>query len=235
MSKELMNTMSGLVKQMNLQELIELDNTVRRALKSQHNWFNAERPGWDAYGCFLAYAASLRGSCVRRKVGAVVMDVDNNVLSTGYNGKGSGLTNCADDPCAGANGAPGTALDACEAIHAETNAIMRVTDRSKIHTLYATCSPCVHCVDTLLGTPCKRIVFSEEYSHNEESKRRWLKAGREWVHYKGPSNWTEINEPPALFPPISTQHSSIGQLKSEMVCKGGCGCANPTKQNTLSA
>lgn len=224
MSNELMNNVRGLVKQMNLQDLIELDNTVRRALKSQHNWFNAERPDWDAYGSFLAFAASLRGSCVRRKVGAVIMDAENNVLSTGYNGKGSGLTNCAIDPCAGANGAPGTALDACEAIHAETNAIMRVTDRTKIHTLYATCSPCVHCVDTLLGTSCKRIVFSEEYAHNEESKRRWLKAGREWVHYEGPKNWTEINEAPKLFLPATASG-----------CGSGCGCNSSSKQNTLSA
>lgn len=201
------------VSGMNLQQLIELDNAVRKALKTQHAWFNTERPDWDAYGSFLAFAASLRGSCMRRKVGAVIMDVNNNVLATGYNGKGSGLTNCADEPCAGATAGSGTALDACEAIHAETNALMRVKDRNLIHTAYVTCSPCVHCVDTLLGTPCKRIVFSEEYPHNEESKRRWEKAGREWVHYKGPEekSWTLINEKPMAFPPTSG-------------CSGKCGC-----------
>lgn len=239
MSKELMNTMSGLVKQMNLQELIELDNLVRRALKSQHNWFNTDRPSWDAYGCFIAYAVSLRGSCVRRRAGAVIMDEEHSILSTGYNGKGSNLSNCVDDPCKGASAASGTSLSDCEAIHAEFNAVMRCKDRKEIHTVYVTCSPCVTCVDMLLGTPCKRIVFSEEYPHNEESKRRWEKAGREWVHYKGPSNWTEISETPTHFPPISALHditnmSFTGELKGELICKDGCSCGNLSKQNTLS-
>lgn len=227
------------VSKLNLQELIDLDKSVRTALKLSFNWFNTERPDWDAYGSFIAYAVSLRGSCVRRKAGAVIMDEEHSILSTGYNGKGANLPNCADAPCKAALAASGAALQDCEAIHAEFNAMMRCRDRKEIHTVYVTCSPCVTCIDMLLGTPCKRIVFSEEYPHNEESKRRWLAGGREWVHYKGPSNWTEISETPAHFPPIPALHditnmSPTGELKGELTCKGGCSCGNLSKQNTLS-
>lgn len=212
MSSQPINNISGLVKGLNLQELIELDNTVRRALKTEHNWFNTDRPDWDAYGSFLAYAVSLRGSCLRRKVGAVFMDIEHNVLGTGYNGKGAGLVNCADEPCKGATAQSGTALDACEAIHAELNAYSRVKDRHLIHTGYLTCSPCVHCVDMLLGTKCQRLVFTEEYPHNEESKRRWLKGKREWVHYQGP-----------VAPMNREMVSSAG-------CGGNCGCSGKILQ-----
>ncbi|WP_396190508.1 deoxycytidylate deaminase [Flavobacterium sp.] len=198
---------------LNLQELIELDNLIRRELKSKHSWFNTERPSWDAYGSFLAFAVSLRGSCVRRKAGAVFMDIDHNVISTGYNGKGAGLVNCADEMCKGATATSGTALSDCEAIHAELNAALRCRNIKDLHTAYITCSPCVGCVDVLLGTPCQRIVFAEEYPHNEESKRRWTKAGREWVHYqleqKDTSHTVSLSNeivPPKLVRKICNEH-----------------------------
>lgn len=195
------------IAQLSLQELIKLDTTVRRELKSARKWFNTERPDWDAYFSFIAYAVSLRGSCVRRKAGAVFVSEDHDILATGYNGKGAGLVNCADDPCKGATASSGSALHDCEAIHAEVNALTRCHDRRLIHAVYVTCSPCVQCVDILLGTSAKRIVFSEEYAHNEESKRRWERAGREWCHYKGP-------ESPSTEPEIMSHG-----------CGGSCVCS----------
>lgn len=171
------------IDSLSLPQLIDLDTKVRRELKVKHKWFYTDRPSWDAYFSFIAYAVSLRGSCVRRRAGAVIVSEDHSILSTGYNGKGAGLVNCADQPCKGCYGASGCGLEDCEAIHAEINALIRCSDRRLIDTVYVTCSPCVSCVDILLGTTAKRIVFSEEYAHNSESKRRWERAGREWVLY----------------------------------------------------
>ncbi len=166
-----------------VKELIELRKAVTKKLKESGTWHGlSERPNWDEYWSFVAYAVSLRGSCVRRQVGAVFVDKDNAILSTGYNGKAADLTNCADKPCSGAHAGSGSNLDSCEAVHAEINALMRCKDLASLHTVYVTCSPCVHCVTILLNTPAKRIVFTEEYAHNSESKRRWVEAGREWVY-----------------------------------------------------
>lgn len=169
---------------MNLEELIRLQTQVRRELKGRFAIFETERPGWDAYFISIAHAVSARGSCARRKAGAVLVDEDNYVLSTGYNGKAAGLMNCLESPCTGARSGSGENLEACEAIHAEVNALLRCPDTRKVHTAYVTCSPCKSCVDILLGTGCKRIVFLEEYAHNCESKACWTQAGREWVHFK---------------------------------------------------
>ena len=121
---------------------------------------------------------------MRRRVGAVFVDVNNDELSTGYNGKGGGLPNCSESPCPAASSGGGASLDGCEAVHAEVNALLRCEKPQEIHTVYVTVSPCVHCVNILLNTSAKRIVFTEEYAHNDESKRRWLAAGREWIYLK---------------------------------------------------
>ena len=75
----------------------------------------------------IAIQVSLRSTCIRRKVGAIIVK-DNRILSTGYNGAPSGLPNCCDD-CKrcyrSAHNIPsGCELDKCFAVHAEQNAIM---------------------------------------------------------------------------------------------------------------
>lgn len=164
-------------------ELLELHASVRKELKTRHHWVDTRRPSWDLYFSHLALTIASRGSCCRRRVGVILVDQDHNTLATGYNGKAAGLVNCLECPCEGAYLASGEGLSKCEAIHAEINALIRCRDTRDIHTAYVTCSPCVECVNALLGTGCRRIVFTEAYAHNEESKRRWLaRPGREWIH-----------------------------------------------------
>ena len=198
------------ISHLDLNGLITLQTQIRRELKETHRWIDktAERPDWDSYYLFMAYAASLRGSCTRRQVGALIVSQDHSLISTGFNGKGAGLVNCLHSPCEGAFGSSGQGLDQCEAIHAEVNALLRFPDKTKVHSVYVTCSPCTHCVDILLGTNACRIVFAEEYAHNVEAKRRWVKAGRQWVHYKPSSGKSK-----ELVDSIPSKESS---------CSGSC-------------
>ena len=66
----------------------------------------------------MALLVSERGTCVRRKVGCILVNKKNHVLATGYNGNPSGFSHCLDNPCKGANSTSGKDLDKCEAIHA---------------------------------------------------------------------------------------------------------------------
>ncbi len=137
------------------------------------------RPDIDTYFTMMAILVSSRGTCVRRKVGCVLVDERKHVLATGYNGVPSGFDHCIDHPCPGAGYKSGKGLDKCQAVHAEQSALLQCTDVSRIWTAYCTTAPCIHCVKLLLNTGCKRIVFAEDYPH-QESKELWLKAGREW-------------------------------------------------------
>ena len=124
----------------------------------------------DFYFLRMALLVSERGTCVRRKVGCILVNKKNHVLATGYNGNPSGFSHCLDNPCKGANSTSGKDLDKCEAIHAEQNALLQCKDVYDVHTVYCTVSPCIHCVKLLLNTSTKKIVFGEKYIQKDAEK-----------------------------------------------------------------
>src|SRR5690606_23593910 len=148
------------------------------------------RPSKDRYFMDIAKVVATRATCARRSVGCVLVDVRGHILATGYNGKPRGFPHCHDDlPCAGAQAASGTALSACEAVHAEQNALLQCPDVNRIFAAYVTVSPCVTCTKLLLNTSCARIYFAEPYAHDAEAKRLWQACGpegavRQWVHFE---------------------------------------------------
>jgi dCMP deaminase len=58
------------------------------------------RPSWDLWFTRLAYVIAERGSCTRKKVGAlVVRDADKRIISGGYNGAPRGMPDCFEVGC----------------------------------------------------------------------------------------------------------------------------------------
>ncbi len=59
--------------------------------KNMFKWMNDfpvianQRPTWDEYFMLIAFIVSRRSSCLRNKVGAVIVK-DRDTISTGYNG-----------------------------------------------------------------------------------------------------------------------------------------------------
>lgn len=139
---------------------------------------SSERPSFDEYFCLIAGVVASRSTCARRKVGAILVDSNNRILSTGYNGVARGLLHCTDSPCPGVGHKSGQGLERCEAIHAEVNALVNCSDHLQIHALYCTTSPCISCTKLLMNTTCQRIVFINEYPNN--GYHLWEKMGRAW-------------------------------------------------------
>ena len=126
-----------------------------------------------------------RGTCIRRKVGCVLVNHRGKLLSTGYNGPPSQEPHCIDHPCAGSGLPSGEGLSHCEAVHAELNALLQCSDIREINTCYVTCSPCIDCVKILMNTSCLRIVFRFNYPHLG-AKARWIRPQlmcevRQWL------------------------------------------------------
>lgn len=136
----------------------------------------------DEYFLSIAIDAAMRGTCIRRKVGCVLVDNRNQILATGFNGVASGLPHCIDRPCKGANYKSGQGLDECEAIHAEENALIQCTKPNEIFIAYITASPCIKCTRKLLNTSCQHIIFLEEYPH-AEAKNIWQQRRGVWRQY----------------------------------------------------
>lgn len=139
------------------------------------------RPSTDEYFLRMAELAATRGTCARRQVGCVLVDINNHVLSTGYNGVCRGAIHCTDKPCPGAKAPSGQSLHLCEAIHAEENALIQCHDVRAIHTVYSTASPCILCMRKLVGTGMKRVVFRQTYPH-ADSVNLAIERCIDWIH-----------------------------------------------------
>lgn len=111
----------------------------------------------DTYYLIIAHAASFRAGCPSRKVGAVITDTRNRILSTGYNSPPRNLPTCFELYCGKSDTRP------CAAAHAEISAITGCANIQTARTIYLTCSPCVDCVKAIMTTPIERIVFAEEH------------------------------------------------------------------------
>lgn len=138
------------------------------------------RPTHNTWLLEIAHVISKRGTCVRRKVGCVLVNSRFHIIGTGYNGRPAGIRNCLDEPCDGANMPSGTGLDLCQAVHAEANALLQCKDVGEIFGCYVTTSPCIHCVKMLMNTSCQAIVFSEPYP-SPGAKELWERSNRIWL------------------------------------------------------
>lgn len=125
------------------------------------------RPSWDEYFMEITEVVASRATCLRRKVGAVVVK-DKHILASGYNGAPSGLPHCAEVGCLRQKLQipSGERHELCRGLHAEQNAIIQ----SAVHgvsiagaTIYSTTQPCVLCSKMLINAQIKKIVFQGPY------------------------------------------------------------------------
>lgn len=123
------------------------------------------RPRWDTYFMQIAHVTSTRTNCMKRAVGAVIVQ-NNRIVASGYNGTPFGMTNCSEGGCTrcNSNAPSGAGLDECLCIHAEENAVIEAGRiKSEGATCYVTTQPCLTCAKTLVQSGIKRIVYDREY------------------------------------------------------------------------
>jgi dCMP deaminase len=126
-----------------------------------------ERPSYDEYFMEMAHVVSKRSTCLRRKVGAILVK-DKHILSTGYNGAPKGLKHCSEVGCLREklNVPSGERHELCRGLHAEQNVIIQAAvfgTSIRDSTLYCTNTPCVVCVKMLINAGVKEIIFSGDY------------------------------------------------------------------------
>lgn len=98
----------------------------------------------------------------RKKVGAIIVSEEDQVISQGYNGTPSGWDNCCEkhDPITQ------RLITVQECLHAESNAIAKCarSNNSTINsTIYVTLSPCIECAKLIIQCGIKRVVFEDVY------------------------------------------------------------------------
>ncbi len=125
------------------------------------------RPSWDEYFLRIAHEVAGRSTCLRRKVGAVLVR-DKRILTTGYNGAPRGILHCEERGCLREElGVPsGERHELCRGLHAEMNALIQAA----VHgvgveggAIYCTNQPCSLCTKMLINAGVRRVVMSDAY------------------------------------------------------------------------
>ena len=121
------------------------------------------RTSTNQYFLKIAQIVASRSTCPRRSVGCVIIDKNNYIIATGYNGVPKNYPHCIDKPCGGEKLKSSKGLNSCMATHAEQNALLQCKDINSIKSIYITTSPCIICAKLISNTSCKEVIYSEEY------------------------------------------------------------------------
>ena len=148
-----------------------------------------QRPDWDTYFMTLCHMVAERSTCLRRKVGALLVS-NHHILATGYNGAPQGLAHCAEAGCIRERMAipSGERQELCRGLHAEQNAIIQAA----VHgvalqdvTCYCTTHPCITCAKMLINANVTRIVYEGDYP-DELATQMLEAAGIELIRWPAP-------------------------------------------------
>ena len=130
---------------------------------------------WDEYFMGVALLASKRSKDPNTQVGACIVDKNNVILSTGYNGFPYG---CSDDEFPWERDGDDTKYK--YVVHAELNAILNSRGKSLTGAkLYVDLFPCNECAKAIIQSGIGEVVYLyDKYAHTAETQasKRMLTA-----------------------------------------------------------
>ncbi|TKJ30861.1 MAG: cytidine deaminase [Chloroflexi bacterium B3_Chlor] len=162
------------------------------------------RPSWDEYFISIAQVVASRSVCLRHKIGAMIVDDDKQILSTGYNGPPRGMRHCADRAaCIREKGgiASGMQQEYCFGLHAEQNTIVQAA-REGIRllgsTLYCTYKPCSLCARMIVNAGIGEVHFMADYP-DDLRLTILTEGGVTYIKWDGP-----VSEAPSFAEEVRT-------------------------------
>ena len=134
---------------------------------------------WDQYFMGVALLAAMRSKDPNTQVGACIVDHENRILSTGYNGFPAG---CSDDEYPWARNGGFLETKYPFVVHAELNAILNAGGRNLANSkIYVALFPCHECAKAIIQSGISEVVYlSDKYATTEStlaSKRMLRSAG----------------------------------------------------------
>ena len=142
----------------NHKDKFKLPKATEKIFKKYYNL----RPSWLYVYMKMAKVVAERSTCLRRAVGAVIVDGNNNkVLATGYNGALAGYPHCTDEDCFMVDG------HCVRTQHAEVNALLCLANTYDNLHLYSTDMTCLNCLKLCIQYNVKKIWFGRWYELKE--------------------------------------------------------------------
>ena len=124
---------------------------------------------WSEFFMGVAELAAKRSKDPNTKVGACIVNDENIILSTGYNGMPIG---CDDDDMPWCRDGAFDNSKYAYVCHAELNAILNCDGRSlKGSTIYVTNFPCNECAKAIIQAGIRNVIFLEDkYPDSDATK-----------------------------------------------------------------
>ncbi len=122
------------------------------------------RKSWDEYFMEITEMVATRSTCDRAFVGCILVNRDNRIVSTGYNGSLSGNPSCDEIGHTMRDG------HCIATIHAEMNALLYCAKEGitvKGCKCYVTHFPCLNCTKALLQAGITEIYYKDDYRVDE--------------------------------------------------------------------
>lgn len=157
-----------------------MSNSQKGTTPSTELTINPNRIELDEAYMQMAEIWAKRSKANRSQVGALIVK-DKQIISDGYNGMPAGVE---DDVCEYwesfpphevdylvENPPPGILRTKPEVLHAESNALLKISENGGIGaqgaTLYTTLSPCPECAKLIKQAKIKRVVYRHKYRLTE--------------------------------------------------------------------
>jgi len=128
---------------------------------------SGDRPSWHEYFMGICDLVSSRSTCLRRKVGAVLVK-EKRILCSGYNGAPANVPHCRETGCLREklNVPSGEKHELCRGVHAEQNAIIQAAFHGipvNGAVLYCTNQPCSICAKMIINAGILAVYYRDGY------------------------------------------------------------------------
>lgn len=123
---------------------------------------------WTDYFMEIAKTVSLRSNCIRRQVGAIIVDEHKKIKASGYNGTPSKVISCNERGICYRiehNIESGTQYETCRSIHAEQNAIIQAGEeksRNGILYVFGHDFICILCKRFIVQSGIKEVYLKKD-------------------------------------------------------------------------
>ena len=133
--------------------------------------------GWDDYFMGVSLLAAQRSKDPSTQVGACIVDTNNRILSTGYNGFPQG---CSDDSFPWNRDEAKGETKYQFVVHAELNAVLNASGKDLAGAkIYVSLFPCHECAKAIIQSGVKEVVYlSDKYNGtvSDIASKRMLNA-----------------------------------------------------------
>ena len=140
------------------------------------------RKSWTSYFMEITEMVATRSTCDRAFVGCTLVNKDNRIVSTGYNGSVAGNPHCDEVGHVLRDG------HCIATIHAEMNALLYCAKEGisvKGATAYITHFPCLNCTKALIQAGISKVVYKHDYRIDDYALELFRKNNIEVLKFGG--------------------------------------------------